>query len=258
MRSSLAALVLFMFANLSAHSADTNAARLVVLSYNIHHGAGLDGRLDLARIASVITSAAPDIVALQEVDAKTARSKGVHQAVELGRLTGMSAVFGSSMKYGGGDYGNAVLTRLPVLRHTVVSLPGEPRSALIVDIQIGAGRAVTQTISFISTHLDTREEPRKASLPLLENVVPVNPTVLAGDFNAPPESSELSTLLKTWGNATTGPGLPTFPASKPETQIDYILIRPASRWRIIESTVINEPVASDHRPIRAVFELRPE
>src|SRR5690606_2840765 len=68
--------------------------KITVLTYNIHHGEGMDGKLDLERIANVIRSVNPDLVALQEVDRKTQRSAGVDQAEELARLTGMRHVFG--------------------------------------------------------------------------------------------------------------------------------------------------------------------
>ena len=50
-----------------------------VLTYNIHHGEGMDGKIDLERIAAVIKRLEPDVVALQEVDVKTTRSQGVDQ-----------------------------------------------------------------------------------------------------------------------------------------------------------------------------------
>src|SRR5687768_15481548 len=73
--------------------------RLRVLTYNIHHGEGVDGRLDLERIARVITAEEPDLVALQEVDVKTRRTGGVDQAAELARLTGMHFAFGKAIDY---------------------------------------------------------------------------------------------------------------------------------------------------------------
>ena len=57
--------------------------RLRVLSYNIHHGEGVDRKLDLPRIASVIKSVKPDLVALQEVDQGTERTNKIDQAAEL-------------------------------------------------------------------------------------------------------------------------------------------------------------------------------
>ena len=80
---------------------------LRVLCYNIHYGQGMDGRYDLQRLASVISKAKPDLVALQEVDVGVNRSGRIHQAQELGRLTGMSVRFGPTQHYQGGLYGNA-------------------------------------------------------------------------------------------------------------------------------------------------------
>ena len=44
---------------------------LRVLTYNIQHGAGADGIVDLERQAEVIQRLKPDLVALQEVDDRT-------------------------------------------------------------------------------------------------------------------------------------------------------------------------------------------
>src|ERR1700674_4341999 len=81
---------------------------LRVLTYNIHHGEGTDGRVDLSRLAGVMKSVQPDIVALQEVDRGTERSGGVDQLAELERLTGMHAEFGKTMDYSGGRHGGGV------------------------------------------------------------------------------------------------------------------------------------------------------
>ena len=81
-----------------AGSAFAEERTLRVLTYNIHHGAGVDGKLDLKRIASVITGSKADIVALQEVDRNTARAGKVDQVAELARLTKMNALFGPNIK----------------------------------------------------------------------------------------------------------------------------------------------------------------
>jgi len=233
--------------------------RLVVLSYNIHHGAGMDQRLDLARIAEVIKSVSPDIVSLQEVDRATARSEGVDQAAELARLTGMTFRFGASMPFAGGEYGNAVLTRHAITDFEVVSLPGEPRSALCVTLELQNGES-PERIRFIATHLDTGKEPRLASIPLIESALKEKedlPTVLAGDLNAVPGGPAMSVLAETWQNATVGDELLTVPVVTPSIQIDYVLYRPSERWRRVNARVLDEAMASDHRPILAILELMP-
>ena len=103
---------------------------LRVLTYNIHHGEGTDGKFDLDRIAKLISAQEPDLVALQEIDVKTARASGVDQAAKLAKLTGMHYAFGRFMKYDGGEYGQMVLSKHPILRQLNLRLPDghEPRA----------------------------------------------------------------------------------------------------------------------------------
>jgi endonuclease/exonuclease/phosphatase family metal-dependent hydrolase len=243
---------------------DGRARRVRILSYNIHHGEGTDGRINLERIAKVIRSASPDLVALQEVDRKTDRSGGVDQPAELARLTGMEVVFGRNITYQGGGYGNAVLSRLAVKRSENHPLPslyeGEQRGVLEAEIQLAEGGP---QLLFLATHLDYRRDDRErlASTQAIEALLRKRNgfrTVLAGDLNATPESRVIEAFERTWGNATgkTKDAL-TFPSDEPSRQIDYVLFRPANGWKVVEVRVVGEAVASDHRPILAVLEFQP-
>ncbi len=234
-----------------------------VLCYNIHHGEGVDGKLDLSRIARVIRATNPTIVALQEVDRKTQRTERVDQPAELARLTDMQVVFKKNIEFGGGEYGNAVLTKLPIVAHRNVHLPsfgnGEQRGALFLDINLGADNG---KLLFICTHLDHRRDAseRVASAKRLnELVMPYGdaPAILAGDMNATRDSEVIATLLKRWNHVSTQEQ-PTIPVTTPKRQIDFIMIRPQSRWRVVESRVLDEDLASDHRAIFAVLELTRE
>jgi endonuclease/exonuclease/phosphatase family metal-dependent hydrolase len=234
-----------------------HAQTLRVLSYNIHHGEGMDGRIDLERIAKVILSVNPDVVALQEVDVKTARSGGVHQIEELGRLTGMKWFFGKTIDHQGGEYGNAVLSKLPATFTRNVPLPGkEPRALMEVTLDLAGTK-----VAFFATHLDaSREETERvaAAKRILKIAKGKGPAVLAGDLNAVP-GSETITLLEqksVWTRAGAPGILPTIPVKEPRRQIDFILYRPANRWRTVEIKVLDESIASDHRPIFAVLELK--
>lgn len=243
-----------------ANSKDARAEnRIVVLTYNVHHGEGVDQQFDLERIAEVINSVSPDIVSLQEVDNKTTRSKGIDQAKELARLTNMTSVYGSSMDYAGGKYGNAVLTKLPIEGSKTIPLPGEPRSALCVTLTTSGKHSPAARFLFVATHLDA--QPRFNYVALIEKLFDSDkdlPAILAGDLNAIPRSPTMQEFNKTWQNATSQKGLYTVPVNNPSKQIDYILCRPPERWRTVETKVINETVASDHRPILAVLEFLPE
>jgi endonuclease/exonuclease/phosphatase family metal-dependent hydrolase len=119
------------------------AQSIAILSYNIHYGEGMDGKIDLRRIAAVIKSVSPDAVALQEVDRRTERSGGVDQAVELEQLTGLKMIFGRTVELQGGEYGNAILSRLPIKSFTNHPLPRtegrEARAVLAANLSCSLG-----------------------------------------------------------------------------------------------------------------------
>jgi endonuclease/exonuclease/phosphatase family metal-dependent hydrolase len=245
-----------------AAPATAAAPRLRVLSYNIHHGEGIDGKLDLERIARVIRACEPDLVALQEVDRNATRSGSVDQPAELARLTQLHVVFGANIPLQGGQYGNAVLSRFPIRRHANHSLPclenGEQRGVLEAEIDVPGFDA---PLLFLATHLDHRpnDAERKVSATAIGELASKHahrPIVLAGDLNAVPDSDVLKEFARHW-TPTNKTALPTIPVKTPERQIDFVLFRPQSRWTVIETTVLSEAVASDHRPILAVLEAVP-
>ena len=255
-------LFLMVTSPLSAPAKSAEPLRIRVLSYNIHHGEGVDGKLDLNRIAQVILSVSPDIVAVQEVDRKTVRTNRVDQPAELSRLTDMEILFEKNIDFQDGEYGNAVLSNLPVVKHENVHLPllggGEQRGVLIVELK---PEAIDETILFLGTHLDHRSDDRErlASAARINELIQQRddqPAILAGDLNATPDSAVLTTFGKKWSRSGQTE-LPTIPVTQPNRQIDYVLFRPADRWRVVEVRVLDEAVASDHRAILAVIELLP-
>lgn len=238
---------------------DDQNLRLRILSYNIHHAEGVDGKLDVPRIAQVILSVKPDLVALQEVDKNTTRTGKVNQDIELAHLTKMNSVFGSNITFQGGQYGNAILSKFPIIKNKNFLLPnvdsGEQRGLLRSQIQISN----KENILFFSTHLDHRrsDTERLASAEAINQIISLDnksPAILAGDFNDVPESPTLKELGKLWLR-TNKKILKTIPASKPSRQIDYIFVQPKERWKIIESQVLDEDIASDHRAIFSIIEL---
>jgi endonuclease/exonuclease/phosphatase family metal-dependent hydrolase len=236
--------------------------RVRVLSYNIHHGEGTDGKLDLERIARVIDSVTADVVALQEVDKNVTRTGGVDQPAELGRLTKLNVAFGGNIRFQGGDYGNATLSRLAILREKNHLLPsidqGEQRGVLEVELKLAAD---APPLRFFNTHFDARRpgEERVASARAINELVAKDPkraALLAGDLNDVAESETLKLLGSQWSK-TGDAALPTIPSNKPRRQIDFVLFRPTPAWRVVECRVLDEAVASDHRAIFAVLELQP-
>jgi len=246
------------------HAAEPTAT-LRILCYNIHYGQGMDGHYDVERLAKVIARLKPDLVALQEVDVGVKRSGRVHEAQRLGELTGMAVRFGPTQHYEGGLFGNAVLTRLPILDVLIQPLPYTestpqlvtyPRGAIVVTVR-GPG---DKPLRFISTHFQHNvPADRLAEAKAINQHFAVDneiPTILAGDMNATPDSEPISELLKQWTNAIDDEAAPSAPSTKPRSRIDYIFYRPESRFELIETKVIAEPMASDHCPVFAILKLK--
>lgn len=250
-----------------ASSGAVPAARAVqpdtlrVMTYNIFAGNDLDRRSNLTRVAALIDSLRADIVFLQEVDRRTARSGGVDQAGVLAARTGMQAVFGRAMEFDGGEYGIAVLSRRPIRSSRVVPLevarpaeltarPYEPRTLLHVVVDTRAGQ-----LHLLNTHLDHQAEPafrHPQLLQLLAYVADSVPrgaaVVLGGDLNAVPETTEVRALRivfdDAWTRCGSGDG-PTFRSDRPVRRIDYILL---ARTGCVAARVI-DTLLSDHRPV---------
>jgi endonuclease/exonuclease/phosphatase family metal-dependent hydrolase len=238
-----------------------DSARVVrILTYNILHGETLKGDFDLDRIAKVIKEADPDLVALQEVDFFTKRARHMDLATELGQRTGMAPLFGQAMPFDGGEYGEGILSSFSFLSTQNHSLPAqegkEPRAALEVNVVLKSG----DTIRFIGTHLDhTRDEADRIGQALQINTIFTDsecPAILAGDLNAKPESKTMEILFSQWTGSFPGYA-PTFPSENPRVKIDYILFRPENRWKVLETRVIDDKIASDHSAVLSVLELLP-
>ena len=255
LQRSLLALYLSVFVALSADAKEDDTLRL--LTYNIHHCEGLDGRKDIERTAAVIKAAKPDLVALQEVDYKTRRSGNVDQAAELGKLCGMNAVFGRAIDYKGGQYGNALLSVKPFLDTHNYRLPkGGAENRTMIAGMIPLIRR--QTLTFASTHFDHKNtKSRTDAASMLADLVPKSTSfvIIAGDLNCKPDAAELRPLATVLRSVNTEP-LPTFPAHSPSSQIDYILLDQRARWTVESVEVIDDDGASDHRPLLAVIRIR--
>ena len=236
-----------------------DSSRIVrVLTFNIYHGETMKGDFDLDLIAKVIRSVRPDLVALQEVDFNTNRAKKMDLATELGYRTGLAPLFGATMSFDGGEYGLGILSAYSFVSsgvHALGSQPGnEPRAALEAKVVLKSGDA----IQFISTHLNhTRDETDRINQANKLNDLFAKedkPAILAGDLNARPESKTMEILLREWSQSCRE-NIPTAPSVDPRAKIDYVLFRPANRWKVLETRVIDEEVASDHRPVLSVMEL---
>lgn len=231
------------------------------MTYNIHHAEGLDGKVDLLRIAEIISRESPDVVALQEVDKGVLRTQRRDLPDELAALTKMTCVFSNNFHYQGGEYGNAILTRFPVHAasnlHYKMLQPIEQRGLLQVVVDFRG-----QKLVFMNTHLDYHRD----DLERLHNVDEIKetlrgytgmPAILCGDFNDVPGSrvhaKQKESFADTWEKVGAGDGY-THSSAKPQKRIDYIWIAKDTPVRAVKAWVV-ESDASDHLPLVAELEL---
>ncbi len=235
-----------------SHPSSGVATRIV--SYNIRHGRGMDDRVDLDRTAATLAALNPDIVGLQEVDMNVRRSGSVNQAAELGRRLGLHEAFGPFMDLQGGRYGMAILSRYPLRSVREIKLPtgNEPRIALAAEVRLPTG----ESMMIINVHFDWvgddgfRFAQAEALAEHLRSLA--MPFVLLGDFNDQSGSRTLA-LFEALAMEAKKPAdnRMTFSSTKPASEIDFIFLSPATRWKVRSVSVIDEPMASDHRPVVA-------
>ena len=225
---------------------DLNTTCLRLATYNIHQWVGGDGRADIERVLSVIRSLDADLIALQEL---LLPWEGFTQE-DLARETCMEVIPGRTLYRGDAEYGNAVLTRLPVRSTCSLELtvpPFEPRGALCVSLLAG-----DVPVKVVATHLGMRQRERlrqmEALMPELET--PEQVVVMLGDINEwVPRSPVLGRLRAAFGPQ---PAPRTFPSRFPLLALDRILARPPAFDRI-PCAVRTGPAraASDHLPLEA-------
>lgn len=250
-----------------AHSpADRPKDTLRVMTYNVHSCLGLDGKLAPSRIARIIRSFAPDVVALQEVDLKRNRSKGEDQAERLAGELEMHLTFCCTADRAWERYGHALLTRTPV---TVItsglfsneSQLKEPRGALLARIDMGQ-----RSVYIVNTHfgLTATDRLRQAQSLLgsewLGKIPHEAPVILCGDFNTRPGSLSYNAIASRFKDARPPTGLRkvrgTFPSPFPIAFLDYIFL--STHFEVQRVSVINNSqtrAASDHLPLVADLRL---
>lgn len=230
------------------------AGELRVVSYNIHHGVGLDGKLDLDRIAEVLRRLDADVITLQEVDKKCQRSGNVDQTAYLAEKLGLHAVFGKAINLGTGEYGHAVLSRHAINQKKVHRLPSvdEQRIALEVKLQLSPEK----TCRVVSVHFHVGDEQvRLKQGQALHDILKVaneGLLCLMGDFNAEPTSKTMEFWRETAYVVAKQGASTTYPADKPTQEIDYCVLVNGQQ-QTTSCVVVDEALASDHRPILAVI-----
>ena len=245
-----------------------------LVTFNTHHGVGDDERHDLPRLAKLLASTDADVICLQEVDRYFGgRSEDVDQALLLSRALDMQLAWGPAIDEPRPgreprQYGNALLSRMPILISDVHPLPGggEPRSALRTLLELDGG-----TLWVTATHLTIHSpEERAAQVATLAGLHTdsMEAGVLVGDFNARPEAAELTALRDRFGDAWElarerddragwrfwqhDEGR-THPAGSPHRRIDQVWV--SAGVQVASARVLDGEGASDHLPLVVDLEI---
>jgi endonuclease/exonuclease/phosphatase family metal-dependent hydrolase len=254
---------------------------LRVMCWNIRHGLGNDGCVDLGRIARVIRQSGAQIAALQEVDRGWARSGGGDQASELADALGMHHVFGANLVLPDvgyeipAEYGTAIISEWPIASSSNSALPArhssERRGLLTASItHPGMGELV---VACTHLHWGSTATPAESIAERAEQVAAIigtlqpapAPTLLMGDFNAVPASPELAALRDpasgfrdAWALVHGGEPGYTIPVDHPARRIDYIWLDErvtCTSIKVLDTA--DTRLASDHFPVVADVTITP-
>lgn len=253
----LVSFISILFASVALLSATEKGDTLKLMSYNLRFGE----LASMEQFAQYISSEQPDIVALQECDWATKRTRAPHQngvrfVNELAYHTGMFGVYGKSINYAGGYYGIGLLSKYPILRFERVLLPNdgktEQRSILVADIELPGGKVIT----FVNTHLEVKTaKMRIEQVEFIKEYLKdcPNQLFLAGDMNAIPDTKEMEMLREEWNDLTNR--VFTYHSSRPEIKIDYIYTKPAENVELLCTEVKEDVKLSDHFPVISTIVL---
>lgn len=236
------------------------ATRLRIVTYNVHRCRGLDRRTKVGRVADVLRATDADVVALQEVLGPGPASGG--QLEELGARLGMGWVLAPTRHLRGRAYGNAVLSRFPIVRHAQYDLTWqtcEPRCCLRADVQVGP-----RVLHVYNVHLGTAMRERRHQAGRLATFVhdrrTRGPKVVLGDFNEWLRG-EATRILSATLDGVDLPGSlrrrRTYPGVMPLLHLDHIYV--AGGIEVGHVGLVRTRtalVASDHVPLVAEIRLQ--
>lgn len=240
--------------------------KLKVMTFNMHHGRGMDGKLNLERIAEMIEDNGPELVGLNEVDrCFSRRSDYVDQAGWLAERLGMNHVFGATLnlrwKKGALErqYGNALLSRYPI-----VSADNIPMDFYVTIIE---GRAFLETeilvhdlpVKVCVTHLSLSPFLHRKQTEFIQSRIASSrqPMIVMGDMNMRPGTRKWRQMTGQITDVCFSAGKSpccTFPSFRPIVQLDYVFASSTIGIDAVEA-VRTTPFASDHLPLLATLSL---
>ena len=227
-----------------------------IVTYNIRSCQGASASsVDPSVPGAVIADLHADLVGMQEVDQNTTRSGGIDQAAAIGGIAGLDSYFAKAINRGGGGYGIATLSGLPVVSTRQVALPGEEERRTLLELEF-------EDFVLFNTHLSLTVSSREESAVIIRDELALydKPVILIGDMNIDYEWPDL--FGGTWTSLC--PYAPTYPAKKPTVRVDYIAIADPTGTISVNSPIwtaavadagVEATVASDHLPVYVDLDL---
>ena len=223
-----------------------------ILTFNIQSGLGIDNNRSLPRIAWVIKCSGADLVGLQETDKYMKSSGFSFHAKKLAKLLKMNYAFGGAWKPTFfSRFGNAILSKYPIVGYKNTLLPGGGEQRALLDAVVLINK---QQIRFCNTHLGLSKSAREDQVgKIIELLGEIRlPTILTGDFNTTPDDpiiDKLAPCLVQKSDTSfknTINGIKTYPSDNPAEKLDYIFF--SSHWEEISQKTLPGQ-ASDPLPL---------
>lgn len=246
-------------------NASVGASKLKLMQYNIKHGQGTDGVVDLQRIANVIRNSKAHVVVLNEVDRNyDARSNYVDQLLWLANELGMyyefqKTTWKAAIPESGNkerQFGHGILSKYPITKYATqtwiyTDYTTHYMGLLKARISVNANPLFVYVTNLGSTATERLSQAQEA----MSFINPGNYTwkVFAGTFADTPGSAPINTVLTSFADVFAGQTAYTFPANAPNTRVDYIFVKSpvaASNANVISSQ------ASTHLPIVCDIEMQ--
>ncbi|WP_010494496.1 endonuclease/exonuclease/phosphatase family protein [Paenibacillus elgii] len=219
---------------------------LQVMTYNIRHAEGMDGRVNPQAVLRDLKAANADVIALQEVDRLQWRSGLQDQARYFAQAMGMHCIYAPALHRGVSQYGVALLSRYPLEAPQIHRLTGgrEPRLLLTAEL-----RLPDRTVTVATTHLSVEDAGRTREWPQLLAALQngQTPLILLGDFNSSSSSPELQEAVRGLGLKEIRPKPSSLPTVAHGGRIDHIF----TNLQAERPALVGDSRASDHRPVSA-------
>ena len=222
-----------------------------VMTFNVQHCLNyIENKIDFEIMAKTIIECGADVVGLNEMRDLGSDEEYQAQAEILAELCGMEHYyFAKAYEFPGGPYGNAILSRIPIVKAETIAIPDpeprgydgyyEPRCILKAELEGG--------ITVMVLHVGLNPDEKESAIATVVKSLADERCILMGDFNMTPDDKTFTPIYQRMKDAAEGfcEDKLSFPSIDPHCKIDYIFV---SRDVVVENADVPDIVASDHRP----------